>query len=253
MAYNDYVNLGHNVVNFVLGTISLYCTVNMLFRNSIFKNTTKISLTITVYLAFIFCWALVTVSHFAYMLILWRPGGGTYDAYIMYFTGIADFLFLTTNSFVDVFLCTERGIAILFPFYFAKSGNVHFAIITMIAILASFCLIGYINDFSGIFPSNSFTLCQFFGCLLTKSLYLVKLIFNGINIILAIILSFLIKFKLKTNSKNIRRMSKTVAILLATSTVIEFIPIAVGQIFPIVCRFIHIYIIDESFRYLVNL
>ena len=122
MSHVPYVALGNHLLDLSFTTVAMWITVKVLFRTktAVIK-TSNISPTITVFYWYIFLRSLWSFINFAYLLGWFRLNTILYDARVLYILGMFPGIFVTTNSLVELFLCLDRCLYIIFPLQYSKS------------------------------------------------------------------------------------------------------------------------------------
>ena len=231
MEHVVYVIFANQLLCFGLAICSFYWSVNIIFRKPHLAKTPYLSATLVFYFAYIFLFGLTSIVYFVYFFILWRFDLVIYNGKVLYLLGIVPFICTSINSPMEWVLCMDRCLAVTFHLRYTKKRQ---ALFTVFGITVIACVTFVYADILRIyFPAGTPTACRFFGCFFqgnTNMLY-IKLGGTICSLVTVIAFAFLIKFKFHTVNKNVKRINKTVLIIICLTTFTELIPILIGNTF----------------------
>ena len=224
-----YVIFANQLLCFGLAIYSFYCSVNILFRKQHLAKTPYLSASLILYFFYIFVFALSSIIYFVYFFIFWRFDTVIYDAKIFFLLGIVPFVTTLLNAPMEWILCMDRCFAVIFHLRYTQKRQTIFMGFGLVII--ALIVFYYVNALRIYFPAGTTTNCRFFGCFNQSNLLPMKLAGTIISLLTAIAFAILIKFKFHTTSNIVKRINKTILIIICLSTFNELIPILIGQIY----------------------
>ena len=236
MDFQALIVLGHHLLRLLLSFLSLKYSFILLRKQNRLNKTTKFSPLLKMYFVGILIFSLISLVNVVYLIAFWRPVENLYNAYLLFWMGFFPFLVGYVGTVLEIFLCFERCLSIVFPFkLFSSRFHLYFGYLSLIG-LAAFTY-GFL-EFSTILvmaPRTPITNCTVFGCMLIglpkASLFPPKITCLITNAIGGILLWILIKIYLKTGQTNQRKMGKTLLIIIASCTFFEIAPNIISSLF----------------------
>ena len=234
------VYLLHFLIILFLSLLSLKFSFQILSQKILLKKTFNLSPLIIVYFVLIFIQSLTSLAYYMYSIILWRPDSVVYDSRILLILGLTCAFFLFLHPIVEILLCIDRCITVAIPFRYGPRGKMIYmgialALLTIISAAVLFQVYS-INTF----PENAETTCRVYYCLgfflSQKYSMIVRISMACISVFCCLMLAFLLKKNLNNNTA-MRRVNRTVLIMIIASVCLDFCPNVIGQIFQSVSVF----------------
>jgi hypothetical protein len=213
------------IISFFIQTLIIIKCFYIIKCKSVIAN---LSATLILYFYYLFFTSISLGGYNIYAIIFWRPTETEHNAKILYFVGLISWILLVSNPIFEFCLCIERCFAIYFPVFYNQRLQ-HF-----MHFISVFCFVFYVILFiflNGILklPKEKITSCPFFECIFYQTIERdaieLKIIFSAIDVISAVLLLFLLKFKFKKNGNSEEKsLNKTVFIIIFATTAFEVTP-----------------------------
>uniref|UniRef100_A0A7E4VNB0 G_PROTEIN_RECEP_F1_2 domain-containing protein n=1 Tax=Panagrellus redivivus TaxID=6233 RepID=A0A7E4VNB0_PANRE len=179
----------------------------------------------SIYIATELCWSLTCACYLAYYCVDLIIGSGeTFHAYYLYAFGTPTVLFMILIPVALAFLSFDRCLSIIFPRTLCLHRILGYCSIATLLFSIAFIVIEDIFDAA---PKSATTACDSFSCITTaggKFAYTVyKMSYGAIVVILSLVLTIMIQWKLKLSETTIR-INKIVLKTLVTLLVFDFVP-----------------------------
>lgn len=245
-----YIYLIHYCINVAVSALSLKFSSDILFKKMLIKNSSNLVPFIFLYVIYCFILNITMFFHYFYMLVLWRPNQNVYDARILFAIGGLSTLISILHPFVEIFLCIERCIIVVFPLKYNPKLKFIFSSLSAMMIIAINGLVFVNSSLVCNFPSNSTTICQMYYCIgfIFPSQYaqLIKAVFAFLNVLLCVLLYLLLKKFTNDTSSTAKRINKTIMYMTIATVLVDFAPNVIGQLFFAVSCFFHLSIFNET-------
>ena len=235
MNWYPYIVLSNNVITFILSVAALYYSIKVLFKKVLLFKILKFSPIVSIFFIYGLTFSIVTVLYCLFLFIFWRPDSVIYEARELYVHGLVTGKLVSLNPVLGAFLCIDRCATILAPTkYDEKFKKIHtfICVICVVGILGiSIWMTLSLNPF----PQSSQTNCMFYGCFLTPVVLwqtqTQKIVTTCVNMAGCGLLFILLTFYLKNCSSVTLRINRTVILILLLTTVCDFSPSIISNIF----------------------
>ena len=243
MAFFAYLIFGYNLISAVLTLISIALSYyGLQHQRKLSKKDHGAAPIITVFFGFMLIYSISWLLYVGYLLLLWRPDENLYNVQIFWAVSMLRACLSYITAVMETFLAIDRCLTIIFPTKYGKTLKKYFSFFTTIMLILIFAFVIWITRTLESYPTFTSTQCLYIDCLnqslKRKYTYETKCVLVGINQLSGIALFLLFKFYNKNNTTaSMKRINKTLLIIIFSSLLFDFAPIFLNQILSMVSFF----------------
>ena len=183
-----------------------------------------------IYFLYLLLFCITSILNFGYLIVFWRPTENIYNGRLLFWLGFSPMNLGILATVVETFLCLDRCLSIIFSIKYSPRYRIYWSWITIFGLLMSFGILLWINPMLSVIPESGPTTCTAFACfIITFYPTYTKFGFALINSVAGVTLYFLTRFTLNDESVKNRRITKTILIIIASTTFFELFPQLFGS------------------------
>ncbi|KAI1709516.1 hypothetical protein DdX_11304 [Ditylenchus destructor] len=235
-----YVSFGIACACFVANLLSIIPLAHIVYCYVFKRNVLRInsmSASLLIFIVIHIAGAVAFVPYFLYVIIFWSytDGNGTYDPYVLYWTGMFTVLYLAVSSTATFFLTLDRCLLLRFPGqYFSKIKKRFPYIFAIVITTMAIAFIGA-SLFELPLKLPQVRYCQSYGCLDSVSHYprdqimtCIKQSISGINIVLMFYFAWMLRHRASD-----KRNDHVVKVTIVVDVILDSVPLIIYRIFLI--------------------
>ena len=245
----DYEKMGFfpwTILSFVIFTLAFQFGIlqkcyRMFSSKQMRSNSTP---TFLLFFCYLTVSSITAILYYIYTLVLWRSDEVLYNAQIMYFSGLIPWILIISNPIFQFGLCLERCFIVAFPYRYLHKWKRAMCIFVLefsfIALSSNLIFNGFIW-----LPADAATECRYFSCVVSvlpqRYVSTYKIVISALELISAIVLFCLIKFKTLNMTSKGRKKNVVILVVILTTVLCEFTPNLIDAMFFNVCFFTNNY------------
>ena len=219
-----YLVLSQVIVTLILQFIIFYKCIQWIRTKVLFFRCSP-TLKLLILYSLILCVSLI--GYCSYIIIFWRPNKILYNEERLYQIGILSWILMVSNPIFDLCICIEHCVIVCFPLKYTRKWKNFMAIFSINLLLLFVIIYFWVVDIDYETSWNQ-NACRFFTCVLfenSKRNYLIlRIILSSINVLAAIVLLFLMKFKTRLSNLAAKRKNYAIFINIFITVLFELGP-----------------------------